>query len=160
MPRWRRLFALAVTHPSAGNIGGGGFMIIRLANGNRNDDRPIANARRGKSTPRCTFDAGGKIDRTADRAGLARARSVAGHRCVAVELAHKKYGKLPWADVVVMPAADLATNGWFARAGARAIAQQPASARSAGTSGKMMRFPTSAAAVRQATSGGERVGGK
>src|ERR1035438_9829356 len=26
-------FTLAVTHPSAGNIGGGGFMLIRLANG-------------------------------------------------------------------------------------------------------------------------------
>ena len=26
-------FTLAVTHPSAGNLGGGGFMLIRLANG-------------------------------------------------------------------------------------------------------------------------------
>src|ERR1700761_9057395 len=26
-------FALAVTHPSAGNIGGGGFMMVRLADG-------------------------------------------------------------------------------------------------------------------------------
>src|SRR5436305_11483240 len=26
-------FALAVTHPSAGNIGGGGFMLVRLADG-------------------------------------------------------------------------------------------------------------------------------
>src|SRR5215469_5997584 len=26
-------FALAVTHPSAGNVGGGGFMLLRLADG-------------------------------------------------------------------------------------------------------------------------------
>ena len=40
-------FALAVTYPRAGNIGGGGFMIIRLAKGKRNiaiDYREIAPA--------------------------------------------------------------------------------------------------------------------
>ncbi len=39
-------FALAVTHPSAGNLGGGGLMVIRLANGNivTNDHREKAPA--------------------------------------------------------------------------------------------------------------------
>ena len=37
-------FALAVTHPSAGNLGGGGFMVMRLANGDIavNDHREVA----------------------------------------------------------------------------------------------------------------------
>ncbi len=37
-------FALAVTHPAAGNIGGGGFMVIRLADGQvfTNDHREVA----------------------------------------------------------------------------------------------------------------------
>ena len=47
-------FALAVTHPSAGNIGGGGFMIVRAANGRGDDVRlPREGAgcnRRGRCT--------------------------------------------------------------------------------------------------------------
>src|SRR6187401_1275480 len=55
-------FALAVTHPSAGNIGGGGFMIIRLANGTATtiDYRERAP---GKSTPTMYLGSDGKIDR-------------------------------------------------------------------------------------------------
>src|SRR5690554_4077847 len=56
-------FALAVTHPSAGNIGGGGFMIIRLPDGTATtiDYRERAP---GKSTPTMYLGADGKIDRS------------------------------------------------------------------------------------------------
>ena len=55
-------FALAVTHPTAGNIGGGGFMIIRPPNGTATtfDYRERAPL---KSTPTMYLDATGKIDR-------------------------------------------------------------------------------------------------
>src|SRR5689334_1490649 len=55
-------FALAVTHPSAGNIGGGGFMVVRQANGNATtidyrERAPLA------STPTMYLDSAGKIAR-------------------------------------------------------------------------------------------------
>jgi gamma-glutamyltranspeptidase/glutathione hydrolase len=135
-------FALAVTHPSAGNIGGGGFMIIRLPNGTATtiDYRERAP---GKSTPTMYLGADGKIDRSLTAYGWL-ASGVPG-TVRGLEMAHKKFGKLKWADVV-KPAADLATNGWpLSRALARSINSQLRND-SAGRPGKMTRFPTSVAA--------------
>src|SRR5688572_1302706 len=135
-------FALAVTHPSAGNIGGGGFMIIRLPNGTATtiDYRERAP---GKSTPTMYLGADGKIDRSLTAAGWL-ASGVPG-TVRGMEMAHKKYGKLPWAEVV-KPAADLATNGWIlSPALARSLNGQFRAGRQ-GQPGKMARFPTSVAA--------------
>src|SRR5688572_23278683 len=135
-------FALAVTHPSAGNIGGGGFMIIRLPNGTATtiDYRERAP---GKSTPTMYLGADGKIDRSLTASGWL-ASGVPG-TVRGLEMAHKKYGKLPWAEVV-KPAADLATSGWvLSPALARSINGQLRPDRQ-GRPGKMGRFPTSVAA--------------
>ena len=83
-------FVLAVTYPRAGNIGGGGFMVIHLAKGKRNiaiDYRETAPA----ATTRDIFlDAKGDADARKSRAsGLAIGvpGTVAGFA-----LAHRKYG--------------------------------------------------------------------
>ncbi|MBK8249625.1 MAG: gamma-glutamyltransferase [Gemmatimonadetes bacterium] len=101
-------FALAVTHPSAGNIGGGGFMVIRFADGRSTtiDYREKAPLR---STRTMYLGADGKIDRSLTAAGWL-APGVPG-TVRGLALAHQKYGKLPWADVV-RPAAELAANGF------------------------------------------------
>ncbi|HEX6317058.1 MAG TPA: gamma-glutamyltransferase [Gemmatimonadaceae bacterium] len=135
-------FALAVTHPSAGNVGGGGFMIVRLPNGTATtvDYRERAP---GKSTPTMYLGADGKIDRSLTAAGWL-APGVPG-TVRGMEMAHRKFGKLPWAQVV-KPAADLATNGWpLSSALARSLNSQLRND-SNGRPGKMARFPTSVAA--------------
>jgi gamma-glutamyltranspeptidase/glutathione hydrolase len=80
--------------------------------------------------------ADGRIDRSLTSAGWL-APGVPG-TVRGMELAHRKYGKLPWKDVV-QPAADLATNGW---------ALTPALARSINGAlrGKTGQFPASVAA--------------
>ena len=104
-------FALAVTHPAAGNLGGGGFMMIRLKNGKATaiDYREMAPA---AATHDVYLDKDGKLIQ-------GEGGSLVGYRAAGVpgtvrgmELALKKYGsgKLSWAQLVE-PARRLA-NGF------------------------------------------------
>jgi gamma-glutamyltranspeptidase/glutathione hydrolase len=99
-------FALAVTHPSAGNIGGGGFMLIRLAEGRTTflDFRERA----PQAASRNMY---------LDASGNATQDSVIGYRASGVpgsvagfEYAAKKYGSKPWVELV-HPAVELASKG-------------------------------------------------
>jgi gamma-glutamyltranspeptidase/glutathione hydrolase len=101
-------FALAVTHPSAGNLGGGGFMIVRTADGKTTsfDYREKAPA---ASTQTMYLKPDGTIDRSLTRAGWLAPGVPGTVRGLAT--AHRKFGKLPWADVV-RPAARLASGGF------------------------------------------------
>jgi gamma-glutamyltranspeptidase/glutathione hydrolase len=100
-------FALAVTHPSAGNIGGGGFMVVRTANGDATtfDYREKAPL---KST-RTMYMRDGSVDISLTNMGYL-APGVPG-TVRGLAMAHKKFGKLPWKDVV-MPAVQLAEGGF------------------------------------------------
>ena len=100
--------ALAVTHPTAGNIGGGGFMIVRTPDGRATtfDYREKAP---GKATPTMYLGADGNIDRSLTARGYL-APGVPG-TVRGMAMAHAKFGKLPWKQVVT-PAAELAAKGW------------------------------------------------
>ncbi|MBD3223957.1 MAG: gamma-glutamyltransferase [Caldithrix sp.] len=101
-------FTLAVTYPSAGNIGGGGFMVIRTANNSFHaidyrEKAPITSAKD------MFLDGAGNVIKNA---------SVNGYLAVGVPgtvmglwQAHKKFGSLPW-DRLVLPAIQLAKNGF------------------------------------------------
>lgn len=100
--------ALAVTYPTAGNIGGGGFMVIRMADGTATtiDYRETAP---GGASKTMFLDASGNVIPNASKTGH---RSVGVPGTVAgMALAREKYGKLPWRDLVE-PARRLAANGF------------------------------------------------
>jgi gamma-glutamyltranspeptidase / glutathione hydrolase len=105
-------FALAVTHPAAGNLGGGGFMMIRLKDGRTTaiDYREMAPA---AATRNIYLDRNGNV---IDGDG----GSIEGYRAAGIpgtvrgmELALKKYGsgRLNWAQLIE-PARRLAANGF------------------------------------------------
>jgi gamma-glutamyltranspeptidase / glutathione hydrolase len=101
-------FALAVVEPAAGNIGGGGFMLVRLASGRTTflDYREVAPRAASRNM---YINPDGKLDEQA---------SVIGYKSVAVpgtvaglELAVKTYGTMKLAEVMA-PAIRLAENGF------------------------------------------------
>lgn len=101
-------FALAVVFPAAGNIGGGGFMVVRLKDGTINalDFREKAPA--GATTNMYLDQEGNVISELSTQGHLAS--GVPGSVDGMVE-AHKKYGTLPWKDLL-QPAINLALNGF------------------------------------------------
>ena len=88
--------ALAVVNPEAGNLGGGGFLMVRLADGSvhaldHREKAPIAATR----------------DMYLDEDGNVTDKSVVGHLAAGVPgsvaglwEAHRRFGSLPWADLV------------------------------------------------------------
>jgi gamma-glutamyltranspeptidase/glutathione hydrolase len=100
-------FALAVCHPSAGNIGGGGFLVYRDKSGNL-----IALDYREKAPSAASrdmyLDANGNIIPGKSMTGIFSVGvpgTVAG-----MQEMHVKLGKLPWSELV-KPAVELASKG-------------------------------------------------
>ena len=100
-------FALAVTFPNAGNLGGGGFMLVHTDSG----DMAIDYRETAPAAVSCDMflDAGGNVVEglsldTHKAAGVPG--SVAG-----MWLAHQRYGTIPWKRLLE-PAIRLAEKGW------------------------------------------------
>lgn len=101
-------FTLAVVFPFAGNLGGGGFMVYRDKEGISNSLDFREKAPLGASRDMYLDSAGNVIKDLSIRGHLAS--GVPGSVDGMVE-AHKKYGALPWQQLL-QPAIDLATLGF------------------------------------------------
>src|SRR6202021_2726008 len=101
-------FVLAVVHPPAGNIGGGGFMLIRMADGKAHfiDYREKAPA---AATRDMYLDGRGNLIEGASEIGY-KAIGVPGS-VAGMVYAEKKYGKLTLKQVIA-PAIRLAREGY------------------------------------------------
>jgi gamma-glutamyltranspeptidase / glutathione hydrolase len=125
-------FALAVTYPFAGNIGGGGFLLAHFSDGRETfidfrEKAPLA------ATRNMYLDAAGNV--TEDSVRGWRAAGVPG-TVRGLELAHRKYGRKPWAEVLE-PAIKLASNGF------PVSYSMDASLHSAGHTEQLSQFPES-----------------
>ena len=101
-------FSLAVTHPSAGNIGGGGFIVFMNSEGKTTtidfrEKAPLA------ATNDMYLNEEGNVIEGINHFS-SKAIGVPG-TVAGLYLAHQKYGKLPWKDLL-QPAIDQAKNGF------------------------------------------------
>jgi gamma-glutamyltranspeptidase/glutathione hydrolase len=102
-------FALAVTLPRAGNLGGGGFMLVHDAASNETvaiDYREAAPRRAGRDM---FVDKDGNVDQ--DKARFSHLSAGVPGTVAGLWRAHQDYGKLPWKRVVD-PAIRLARDGF------------------------------------------------
>ena len=100
---------MAVTWPAAGNLGGGGFMLIRMADGTSEaidyrERAPLAASRD------MYLDASGNVIKGASIDGY-KAIGVPG-TVAGLMLVHKRHGKLKWSELVE-PARKLAAEGFI-----------------------------------------------
>jgi gamma-glutamyltranspeptidase/glutathione hydrolase len=100
-------FALAVVHPSAGNIGGGGFLVLRDKAG-KSYSIDFREKAPGKSYADMYLDKDGNIIPKASTLG--RLASGVPGSVDGMAQAHAKYGKLGWKQIL-QPAIDIAKNG-------------------------------------------------
>jgi gamma-glutamyltranspeptidase/glutathione hydrolase len=101
-------FALAVTHPAAGNIGGGGFLVYM------NSSSEVTTFDFREKAPLAAIknmfqDQTGNLIEGMNHNGL-KSTGVPG-TVAGLYLAHQKYGHLSWAELV-QPSVDLAENGF------------------------------------------------
>jgi gamma-glutamyltranspeptidase/glutathione hydrolase len=122
-------FALAVVHPEAGNIGGGGFMIIRPRDGSVHalDYRETAPV----SASRDMYRAAGEDASVTGHLSVGVPGAVAG-----LTEAHRRFGRLPFASVIG-PAIRLANEGF--------VVDEYRSSSIGGDSARLVLFPASRA---------------
>jgi gamma-glutamyltranspeptidase/glutathione hydrolase len=96
-------FALAVTYPAAGNIGGGGFMLVHPAPG---QGKPVVFDYRECAPAAATPTMFGKDESQYSQRSVAVPGTVRG-----MALAHQKFGSLPWPQLL-QPAIALAREGF------------------------------------------------
>lgn len=115
--------ALAVVYPQAGNLGGGGFMLIRMADGRSTaiDYREVAPALASRTM---YLDKTGNVIKDASLVGY-RAVGVPG-TVAGLALAQRRFGRLSWRQVVE-PARRLAAQGFLVSPALAQSLRSPAS---------------------------------